>query len=240
MEGVFVYLTLDKQKVNMPLIMVSEALNPKNVADASMLFTENPHRQNPMLNALIHSRYDMSSWARAYRSLKNRARAEAYMKGNVTEMARSFGRLPDFSADPLDLIAMWAHLDHADSRHPLIASLIVVAYASRGVAALEYNKLGGAAIEQALPYRYLSDGGELPDFVGRDRRNLGHLDRKLGTIRASLETVAAYLAEDLARQSTPLLQQLVDGLEPAVNQFNQSIQNRYIIQHSGVQLRLND
>lgn len=220
--------------------MASEVLNSKNVADASMLFAENPHRQNPMIDALIRSRHDMSSWARAYRSLKNRARAEAYMEGNVTEMAGSFGRLPDFSADPLDLIAMWAHLNHANIHHPLIASLIVVTYASRGVAALEYNRLDGTAIEQALPYRYLRDGGELPDFAGRDRRNLGHLDRRLGTIRTSLETVYAYLVEDPARQSTPLLQQLVDELEPAVDQFNQSIQNRYRIQHSGVQLRLND
>lgn len=197
--------------------MSAELLTPENIADASRLGEENPYFSHPVLQVLREEGSRMERAFRLYTGPKNLYRAENSIKINYVEIAVPMGKTKDFSLDPLELIAVWAHVEQHHAYYPIFAPLLVLSYVGKGYH--PKNNPLDSTWGQALPLRYLQSGC-LPSYATEEPEGLLHIRKRLIDIEKSLTGIGSYTE---GQGSTPLLDSLVRNLWPAVLVFDQEV-----------------
>lgn len=210
--------------------MSAELLTPENVAKASKLGEENPYFSHPMLRFLRDNGYSMQHAAHIQTITKNPNRKARYLIRDSAQIALDMNGVEDFSLKPLELIAVWAHTETYQAIQPIFASILVLSYVGRGFSSKD--DIADLTWGRALPVRYIEDG-KLPPFVTRKQAGLLEINNQLEDIKGSLTEISTYIE---GHGSTPLLNSLMENLNPAVLIMDNRLKEFYWINTAATQL----
>lgn len=214
--------------------MSTELLTPEAVETATLkLDDDSPSFNHPIVQFVRTQGLEMKRIHRGYQASSNK-RKEGFARRNYVSLALKMGRVRDFSLNPLDLVAIWAHSEQYNVHFQLFSPVLALSYAGRRFKEIGYHQDDPIDLNwyAAIPYRYLNDRG-LPEYVTRSREGLVHMQGRLKSLEANLGVLNTYAGQ---YGTTPLLDSLQRSFGPTVVNLGGEIAQILVDKHGGYQL----
>lgn len=155
-----------------------------------------------------------------YRNISDNSARQKFVRENFGFLAVAFVKLPAFTLEPLELLAIWSRaveLFHVYMRYEL-AAVLSAAYAIQGLANPGWKK---------FPRTYL-ETGNLPAEVLEDRDGLLQVKAKLQELKKGREVIDIYVfgIENPMEKSVELAKRARDGDKEADKEFDLLIERQ--------------